>query len=268
MSNTATKKTASENGPRWGQRARDWAEIQEATARPAYEAVLHRMNVGPDTAHLDAGCGSGMAASMAGALGARVHGIDASEALLAIAAERCPDGEFHQTDLEEIPFDDNSFDLVTGFNAFQYAGNPRAALQEAGRVCRPDGNIVIVTWAPPEGMEAASVLAALKPFMPPPPPGAKPGGPFALSDETVLRGFASDAGLTPDHVFDVESPWTYPDLDTALRGIISAGVARLAIERAGEEAVTNAHIEALEPFRQEDGSYKIGSALRCLVALP
>ena len=92
-----------------------------------------------------------------------------------------------------------SFDVVTGFNSFQYAGNPAVALAEARRVLRPEGTIVIATWGDPKEMEAAGVVAALKSLLPPPPPGAP--GPFALSDEAALKKFAADAGLIPIEIF-------------------------------------------------------------------
>jgi SAM-dependent methyltransferase len=176
--------------------------------RPVYEAVLERAGVKSSTRYLDVGCGAGMAAQIAAARGAQVSGIDAAEALLQIARWRTPGGNFRQSDLEELPFDDHSFDVVTGFNSFQYAGNPAVALGEAQRVTKPGGTVGIVTWGNPDGMEAASLVAAVRPLMPPPPPGAP--GPFALSDESALRKFASDAGLKPVEVFDVDSPFVYP----------------------------------------------------------
>lgn len=109
---------------------------------------------------------------IAAARGAQVSGLDAAEALLEIARRRAPQGDFRQGDLEELPFDDDSFDMVTGFNAFQYAGSPAVALAEARRVARPGGTVVIMTWSNPDGMEAASLVAAVRPLMPPPPPGA------------------------------------------------------------------------------------------------
>jgi SAM-dependent methyltransferase len=257
-------KTSTVNGRLWGARARVWADVQEGQVRPVYEAVLQRAGVQAGTAYLDVGCGTGMAAQIAAERDARVTGLDASEASLAIAKERVPTGDFRLGELEELPFPDDGFDLVTGFNSFQYAGNPGTALSEARRVARPGSFVAIVTWGQPEGMEATSLLAALKPLLPPPPPGAP--GPFALSDESALRAFASGSGLEPVEVFDVESPWTYPDLDTAVLGLNSSGVAVRAIENSGEEAVSKAHAEAVAPFRQPDGGYRIGSTFRCLLA--
>jgi SAM-dependent methyltransferase len=257
-------RTAENNGRLWGQRADDWATIQEGLCRPVYLAVFEKLKVGSGTNYLDAGCGAGMAAQIAAGRGAKVCGLDAAAELLAIARVRLPHGAFHQGELESLPFQDGEFDLVTGFNAFQYAGNPVSALREARRVAKPESKVVVMTWGSPEGMEAASLVAALKPHLPPPPPGAP--GPFALSDETALRAFATDAGLSPMEVFDVDSPWKYPDIATGLRGLKSSGVAARAVANSGEEAVDIAHANALAPFRQSDGSYRIGATFRCLIA--
>jgi ubiquinone/menaquinone biosynthesis C-methylase UbiE len=39
-------------------------------------------------------------------------------------------------DLEDLPFADASFDVITGFNSYQFAANPANALREARRVAR------------------------------------------------------------------------------------------------------------------------------------
>jgi len=266
MTTDLKPRTSTINGRLWGARARDWADLQEGVSRPIYEAVLRRTGVQRGSRYLDIGCGAGMAAQMASALGAEVVGIDASEALLAIAGERTPGGDFRVGDVEALPFADRSFDVVTGFNSFQYAGNPSVALAEARRVAKPDGRVVVVTWGEPDGMPAASVVTALRPLLPTPPPGAT--GPFALSDESVLRKFAEDAGLHPIEIFDVDSSFHYPDLDIGLRALNSTGVAARAMENSGEEAVREAHREALAPFRQADGGYHAAAVFRCLLAQP
>jgi SAM-dependent methyltransferase len=256
--------TAAATGRLWGYRARDWSEVQEGQFAAAYHAVLAYAGVGPGTRHLDAGCGAGMVAALSASLGAEVAGIDAAEGMLEIARQRTPSGDFRHGDLEDLPFAAASFDLVTGFNAFQFVADPIPALREAARVTRPGGAVAVMTWGDPAGMEAAALLAALKPLMPPAPPGAP--GPFALSDEAVLRGVALAAGLTTVAVFDIDTPWFYADEETALRGLGSSGGATAAIARSGEYAVTEAHRGALARFRRPDGSYRIGASARCMVA--
>jgi SAM-dependent methyltransferase len=255
-------KTGKLNGRLWGARARDWAELQEPMTRPIYDAVFERIDLGPQTNYLDVGCGSGLAAQLAAERGAKVSGIDAAENLLAIARARIPAGQFRVADLEELPFADHTFDVVTGFNSFQYAANPDAALAQAKRVAKSAGAVVIVTWGEPEGMQFATFTSALKSLLPPPPPGTP--GPFALSDEHALREFATKAGLEPMEVFDVDSPFHYADLSTALRGLMSSGNAIRAAELSSDDAVRIAYTGSLEGFRQADGSYRIGAAFRCL----
>lgn len=256
--------TSGTNGPLWGSAAEEWASIQEGQFSAGYEAVLTACGVGAGTAYLDAGCGAGLAAQMAVERGATVSGFDAAEALLAIARRRVPAGEFHVADLEQVPFDDDRFDVVTGFNAFQFAGDPGRALAEARRVTKPGGTVVVMTWGDPDQMEAASIVRALGPLLPAPPPNAP--GPFALSDEARLRAFAHEAGLDPIDVVDVDSPWSYPDLATALRGFGSSGVAARAASLVGRDAVDATHRDALAPFVRSDGSLHLSAGCRYLVA--
>lgn len=263
---TDKARTATQNGRLWGARAQDWSAIQEGQFSAAYAAVFDACGVGRDTRYCDVGCGSGMAAMLASGRGAQVSGLDAAESLLAIAHARVPSGDFRVGDLEELPFPDAQFDLVTGFNAFQFAANPRRALAEAKRIAKPTGRIVVMTWGTPEGMEAAALVAALKPLLPPSPPGAP--GPFALSEPSALRALAESAGLQAQQVFDVACHWEYPDLATALRGLGSSGVAVKAAQASSPQAVDEAHATALAPFRQRHGGYRIGASFRWLLAAP
>ena len=234
--------------------------------RPVYEAVLERTRVRSGMRYLDVGCGAGMAAEIAAARGAQVSGIDAAEALLDIARRRTPGGDFRRGDMEELPFDDHCFDVVTGFNSLQYAGNPAVALREARRVTRPDGTVVVMTWGDPEGMEAASAgggpasaVAATAAG------GARTFRPFRRGGVAQVR---RRGRAPPLEVFDIDCPFVYPDEATAMRGLNSAGVAVRAMETSGEQAVTRAHAEMIAPFRLPDGSYRIEATFRRLLARP
>ena len=252
--------------PYGAHRPGDWADFMEGTCRPVFQAVLDRTGVGPGTRYLDVGCGTGMAAGMAAARGAEVSGVDAAEGMLSIARECVANGDFRRGDLEDLPFADGTFDVVTGINAFQYAGNPVAALGEAGRVAKRDGRVVVAAFGNPDGMGAATLITALAPLLPPRPPGTP--GPFALSDENALRSFAIDAGLEPIEVFDVDSPWIYANETAAMRGLSSTGNAVRAMENTSAEAVAEVYAKALVPFRQPDGSYRASAWFRCLLARP
>jgi SAM-dependent methyltransferase len=236
----------------------------EPLFRPVYLAAFDRAGMRAGTEYLDVGCGAGLALEISALRGARAHGLDAADPLLEIARRRVPAADIRHGDIEVLPFSDGRFDLVTGFNAFQYAGNPVLALAEAKRVCKTGGHVLVVTWGRPDGMEAASLVAAMRPLLPPPPPGAP--GPFALSDEATLRDFAASAGLTPSECFDVEAPWHFETLTAALLALKSSGVGARAIKHSDEARVDKAHAAALERFAQPDGTYRVHATFRCLLS--
>jgi cyclopropane fatty-acyl-phospholipid synthase-like methyltransferase len=64
--------SATIQGDLWGARAREWAELQEGSFGPLYEAAFGAARVGTDTLLLDVGCGAGLALEMAQARGAKV----------------------------------------------------------------------------------------------------------------------------------------------------------------------------------------------------
>ncbi|MFT5733248.1 MAG: hypothetical protein ACI8WY_001924 [Planctomycetota bacterium] len=97
-----------------------------------------------------------------------------------------------------------------------------------------------------------------------PPPGAP--GPFALSNKDALRQLARDAGLLPVDIFDVDCPFEYPDVDTAVRGLCSAGVSVKAAENTSDAAVEEAYRDVISRWMQSDGSVSIRASFRCLLA--
>ena len=76
---------------------------------------------------------------MAANLGAFVTGIDATSALLTEAKERIPEINFMLGKMEELPVGDDTFDIVCGFNLFQYAASIANALAEATCVFKNGG---------------------------------------------------------------------------------------------------------------------------------
>src|SRR5262245_32341928 len=121
-------------GELWGSDPRGWAETAEGRIRPLYERVLERLGVEAGVRLLDAGCGSGLFASLAAATGADVTGLDAAPGLVEYARERRPAARYVVGDLELLPFADGAFDVVTAFNSVLYAADPRRALAELARV--------------------------------------------------------------------------------------------------------------------------------------
>lgn len=256
--------TAAVQGDLWSGDPRGWAELQEPMFAPMYRAVLDRTAIGAGAKVLDVGCGSGLFCLHAAQRGAAVAGIDAAEGLLAIARERTPGGDFRSGDMEELPFADDTFDLVSGFNSFQFAANSVNALKQAKRVTKPSGNVSMAVWGAAKNCQAAAVVKALGSMLPPPPPGTP--GPFALSEPGVMEDMLSKAGLTPGKAEDVDTPFDFADEDTAYRAFAAAGPGIRAIRQAGEDKLRAVLLAALAPFKTKSGSLHLDNKFRFVVA--
>src|SRR5262245_36346613 len=165
-------------GKLWSDAPDNWASYIEPTFIPMYEAVLRKLALDEEKMLLDAGCGSGLFLSMAAGTGVSIQGFDAAPGLLEVARKRLPAITLLVEDLEAIPYNDETFDVVTGFNSFQYASGFEKALKEAKRVTKGDGKVVIGIWAKEEDCDASLVFKKINSLIPPPPPGTP--GPFAI----------------------------------------------------------------------------------------
>ena len=89
-----------------------WAEVQEPLHKPLWKAMLNASEVGAGTIFLDVGCGSVESSVLAKERGTEVHGIDIAEGLLSFAIQRVPEGIFQVADIENLPYEDNMFDVI------------------------------------------------------------------------------------------------------------------------------------------------------------
>src|SRR5262249_5406810 len=159
--------------PLWGARPADWA-LSEDLQIPTYEAALAQVDVGHGQKVLDVGCGAGAFLRLVAERGGEPYGLDASESLVAFARERQPRADIRVGEMEALPWQDDTFDVVTGFNSFFFANDMVAALREAGRVAKPGGHVVIQVWGAHERCDLEAVKQVARPFFPPRPADAPP----------------------------------------------------------------------------------------------
>jgi len=263
MPSTALTGSAERWGPLWGARAADWA-LSEDQQVPTYEDALARVGLEPGQLVLDIGCGAGAFLRLVAYRGARAFGLDASESLIDFARRRLRDADLRVGDIEALPYDEDTFDLVTGFNAFFFANDIVAALREAGRVAKPGAAVVIQVWGPHEHNDLEAMKEIVRPFFPPRPADAPPEPDY--SKPGVLEDLATRAGLDPETTFDSTWQNLYPDAETLGRALIApAGIAVLVgLDR--EHEVKDAIVRGLARFRGPDGSYRLQNTYRSLIA--
>jgi ubiquinone/menaquinone biosynthesis C-methylase UbiE len=144
---------------------------------PELGAILvEASGVKPRDRVLDVAAGSGNAAIPAALAGANVIASDLTPELFEAgrrqAAQRGAEVEWQQADAEALPFADEEFDTVLSCVGVMFAPHHQAAADELLRVCRPGGTIGLLSWTP-EGF-IGQMFATMKPYAPPPPPGAQP----------------------------------------------------------------------------------------------
>jgi SAM-dependent methyltransferase len=255
--------SADVQGELWGRDPQTWAEFQEPQMQPIYNVTLDALEPLAGRALLDAGCGAGLALRLAADRGAVVSGLDASASLLGIARGRTPGADLRTGDIQALPFGDASFDIVTSFNAIQYATDPAVAVQQLARVCRPGGLVAIGVWGDPARCETEALFARLR-SLAPPPPGTP--APLAVSEPGAVESLLEKAGLTVAGGGEAPVSFSYRDHEQAWTAHISAGPLQKVIDIAGAGAVRQAMHDVLEADRKPDGRLCQDNVFRYVLA--
>ncbi len=230
-------------GNAWGAKAWDWALLQEHLNANSFDVVQQLTGVGPGVRLLDLACGSGLALQRAEARSALCHGIDASRALLDVAAIRAPTALLHCGDMAHLPYDDASFDAVTVVNGIQYGSDD--VLCEAARVSRSGARFAMAFWNDP--MDFAAYFEALGALSP-----TAPSTALTLTDPGVAEGLVEGAGLDVVERGEHDVVALYRSTRDALDALMSAGPAWGAADHSGPDLVRRAIEAAIEPFTDSE----------------
>jgi len=157
---------------------------QSAAARRERGRELLGLELGDKV--LSVGCGPGFEpAELGWEVGERgqVHGIDRSEAMLALARDRCrslPQVTLSRGNALALPVADESVHAAVAVQVFEYLETVDAAVEELTRVLRPGGSAVVcdadfasLVWRSPNPERMARVLDAFDDHCPHPGLGSR-----------------------------------------------------------------------------------------------
>ena len=126
-----------------------WREsyIGALTERIEEEAIFRLAGDMSGKCLIDLGCGDGTYSIAAFQRGARVTGVDISDAMLDSARRRAAacsaSVEWCQASAESLPYDSDTFDIVLAVTILCFIRDPLQVVQEVSRVLRPGGWFVI-----------------------------------------------------------------------------------------------------------------------------
>ena len=153
---------------------------------PSAEEFFSRIPFEPGTKLLDIACGTGQIAFPAYKSGAQVTGIDISSKSIDQAKEKAKHLkvpiQFDIGDVESMPYENNSFDLVVTLIGAMFAPRPEIVVSEMKRVCRAGGRIVMGNWTP-EGY-IGYMFKIMGKYVPPPP---QMPSPLLWGNESIVR---------------------------------------------------------------------------------
>lgn len=238
----------------WSAVAAEWAALWGDFAAPARRILIPEAGVEAGTRVLDVGCGSGEFLAALGEAGARATGIDPAPGMIDESRRRAPDAELRLGALDDLPWPDGSFDVVTAVNALQFADDTLEALGEMIRVAGPGGRIAVANWADRAHNDIDTVEIAVAEA-----DGEEPQPDGDLRLEGGLEELFRDAGLEVLAAGLVAAPWEAADDDVLVRGVL------LGAPPEEQRATAPVVLAAAHRFRQADGGYRLINAFRYAV---
>ena len=131
----------------------------------SWEAIGHLLlRLAPPIVIADLGAGEGMVAQLLAPSAKKVHCIDNSKSMVEIGTKLAKKNgltnlSYKYGDIEKVPLDDASIDLALMSQSLHHAQRPEIALQEAYRILKPSGKLLILDLKE-HGFEKARELYA------------------------------------------------------------------------------------------------------------
>jgi SAM-dependent methyltransferase len=139
----------------FGAVAQGYATSSIHASGPDLPLLVEAASPGPDDVALDIGTGGGHTAFAIARRCARVTAVDITEAMLAEArkgaySRSLRNIEFEIADAQDLPYESESFDIVTCRVSAHHFPHPGRFVAETARVLRPGGRLVLVDTIAPE----------------------------------------------------------------------------------------------------------------------
>ncbi|HEY5704188.1 MAG TPA: methyltransferase domain-containing protein [Terrimicrobiaceae bacterium] len=248
----------------WDRAAADYERAWKDQLEPAQTRMLALAAIRSGDHVLDIACGTGLvtfrAAEMTGPKG-HVVGVDISSEMVERSAQRAAElnvsnVSFERSDAENLPMEDDRFDVVLSALGLMYVPDPARAIAEMHRTLKPRGTAAAAVWGRRESCGWAGIFPIVDlrvrtevcPLF------------FQLGTGESLRRAFERAGIESAVMERINTTLRYGSAEEALSAAFAGGPVALAYSRFDVKTREEAHAEYLESiseFRSSDGRYEI-----------
>jgi SAM-dependent methyltransferase len=232
----------------WTRSAPIYAENTAQLTSQAVSTLLETAQLTSASRALEVGCGPGHITAKMADTGATVTGVDLVPAMIDTARTLHPDLEFVEANVEQLPFADDTFDVVLANFVIHHFARPDVACTEIKRVLKPGGRFVFAGPIEPlefmafiEGLTAHHTMAALA------------HGPLYLdATGNDYENLVKDAGFANYDVAVRQLTLHLPSLEPVLQ----TGWEMCELAELPEDTQNNIRettIQRAEPYRTENG---------------
>jgi ubiquinone/menaquinone biosynthesis C-methylase UbiE len=161
----------------WNLVADGYAETTMLVFEEFADEAIAAIDLKPGAVVLDVACGPGTVGLKLAREAHQVHGIDFSEAMLAVFRKKIAKAghrniELHCGDAQALPYADASFDAAISLFGLMFFPDRARGFAEIYRTLKPGGSVAITSWAPVDQSPAMQTmfgaLRAIKPDLPQP----------------------------------------------------------------------------------------------------
>ncbi len=256
----------------------DWGigsyELTAAQLEPVAAVAIDAVEPVAGKTLLDLACGTGNASLEAASRGARVTGMDPAARLLGVARSRAGETgvevEWIEGDFHSLPFEDNSYNVLTSVFGVIFGANEDDIASEIARVLVPAGRMALTTWIDAGVMsEVGNLIRAAVEETVSLPPGNRSR--FDWGDEDNLKLLFANHGLsvqaeTRQLSFHAVSPQEMSDEWADNHPMWLA--TREAVGDERYERLRSEIVKALESGNEDPGAMKLTSEYLVVTGSP
>jgi ubiquinone/menaquinone biosynthesis C-methylase UbiE len=251
------------------------AEVYEEFFVPALfgawpERVIAAAHIAPGQHLLDVACGTGILARAAipvvGGAGT-VTGLDLNDGMLEVARRNAPAIAWHQGRAEALPFDDDTFDVVTSQFGLMFFEDRVRAVQEMVRVLQPGGTLAIAVWDTLDNAPGYAAVVALlvRLFGDEVADGLR--APFCLGDKQLLQRLLHEAGVPHASIQTQDGTARFPSIAAWLHTEVKGWVLADVFDDQQFTQLSTAAEQELQSFVTADGSVAFPAPAHIITAV-